>query len=101
MTGFASLQYDVCVSRAELRDPGTKGVPRVSLARPADRIRARALRARAVRYPWLGAARLTGGPTGEPAAASRPAATPVDGRGPEPGLATPGPAPEIAPSESV
>src|SRR5262245_9079275 len=30
-----------------------------------------------------------------------PAATPVDGRGPEPGLATPGPAPEIAPSESV
>ena len=73
----------------------------MSLARPADRIRARALRARAVRYPWLGAARLAGSPAGEPAPGGRPAAAPVDGRGPAPGLANHGPAPEIAPSESV
>ena len=74
----------------------------MSLARPADRIRARALRARAARYPWLGeAARLAGGPAGPPAAVSLPATTPADGRGPALGLPAPGPAPEIIPSESV
>jgi len=74
----------------------------VSLARPADRIRARALRARALRYPWLGAARPAGSPAGEPGPGRRPAAAPVvDGRGPASRLASSGPAPEIAPSESV
>jgi hypothetical protein len=70
----------------------------MSLARPADRIRARALKARAARCPWAaGAIRV-----GEPAASSGPAAAAcADGRAPAAGFPTREPDPETGPSEST
>jgi len=70
----------------------------MSLARPADRIRARALRARGARCPWpAGAVRA-----GEPAAPSRPVAAGLaDGRAPAAGFPTREPDPETGPSEST
>jgi hypothetical protein len=69
----------------------------MSLARPADRIRARALRARAARCPWsAGATRM-----GEPAGPSRPAVAFAEGRGPAAGPLAREPDPETGPSEST
>jgi hypothetical protein len=69
----------------------------MSLARPADRIRARALKARAARCPW--SAGLTRAE--EPAVPSRPAGAIAEDRPPATGPPTREPVAETGPSESA
>src|SRR5262245_56828040 len=74
---------------------GTRSL--MSLVRPADRIRAQALRARAARCPWpAGAARVV-----DPATASRPPVPDLGSRGVPPGLPARAPDPETGPPGSA
>ncbi len=69
---------------------------------PADRVRARAMRVRAARYPWFaGATARPAGPAGEAAAPSWTTGTLADEGNPVAGLPSSEPVAEIATSESI
>jgi hypothetical protein len=90
MPGFA--RYNIVYVPRQTRTPSL-----VSLARPADRIRARALKARAARCPWSAGLMRTG----QPVAASRSAVTLAADRAPSAGFPTREPDAPSGPSESA